>query len=400
MADDAESAESQNPGAQYNLYIQNEEIVDKLKLLNYEADFVRISPSYKSIERHYFVRSTNTGEQFHLFTSVAAWLISKTGVRFDYPQEFDDPNLTIGKILAALKEKDIAADISPSKLKNGSGDQCLYVLDKLTELALETAEFSWRRTEPILDEAEDDEQIETNEAEITAEQYEDEDPMMAEDDDDMNGFNEPGIFDSDAPESAQMAPVLQEIIQSDVDKNQWKEEVDRVTPQLKITVRQDAKDWRMHINQMKTLCESLKSQHSKTIPFLNGLSTEIDKSTERITSRERHLNDQLDGLLTKYRAAQDRLAEINQKYKEASGGVNQRTERLQQIGNDIDQIKLEIEEQGQKNIDGAPIIRVKQALAKMENDLKVMDIQASVIDQMLMQAQLNNRINLSTDIFS
>jgi hypothetical protein len=53
--------------------------------------------------RHYFALQTNTGEQFYAFTSLCAWLIRKTGKRFEQHQEFDDPNATISKILDSLR---------------------------------------------------------------------------------------------------------------------------------------------------------------------------------------------------------------------------------------------------------------------------------------------------------
>lgn len=37
--------------------------------------------------RHYFALPTNPGEQFFLFSSLAAWLIRKCGIKFDSPQE-------------------------------------------------------------------------------------------------------------------------------------------------------------------------------------------------------------------------------------------------------------------------------------------------------------------------
>ncbi|PSN44094.1 hypothetical protein C0J52_07657 [Blattella germanica] len=61
------------PSAVYRMYISMEELLDK----------------------HYFAIQTNPGEQFYLFTSLAAWLIRKTGRQFEQPQEYDDPNSTI-----------------------------------------------------------------------------------------------------------------------------------------------------------------------------------------------------------------------------------------------------------------------------------------------------------------
>lgn len=57
--------------------------------------------------------------------------------------QFDDPNGTISNILDALRSKDIPVTFAPNKLKIGAGEQCLYVLDKLADLALIANQFSW-----------------------------------------------------------------------------------------------------------------------------------------------------------------------------------------------------------------------------------------------------------------
>lgn len=46
----------------------------------------------------------NPGEQFYLFALLAAYLIKKIGINFQKPQEDDDPNDTIEKILQVVRE--------------------------------------------------------------------------------------------------------------------------------------------------------------------------------------------------------------------------------------------------------------------------------------------------------
>ena len=65
----------QGPGHVFLPFLVMEDLLDKLKLLHYETEFVselRMRP----LNRHYFVLQTNPGEQFFLFTSLAAWLVS------------------------------------------------------------------------------------------------------------------------------------------------------------------------------------------------------------------------------------------------------------------------------------------------------------------------------------
>lgn len=74
-----------------------------------------------------------------------------------------------------------------------------------------------------------------------------------------------------------------------------------------------------------------------------------------------------------------------------------RTETLQRISEEIDQIKQQIEEQGAKNVDGAPILKIKQAIAKMEQNILTMTVQIAVIEQSLLQSQLSDRAIASVD---
>ena len=80
-----------------------EDLLDKLKLLNYEKEIVAkmgMRPLNRFIKdqavpappprRHYFVLQTNPGEQFFLFTSLAAWLIRTNGKHLEPPQVGSD----------------------------------------------------------------------------------------------------------------------------------------------------------------------------------------------------------------------------------------------------------------------------------------------------------------------
>ena len=90
----------------------------------------------RPLNRHYFVLQTNPGEQFYLFTSLAGWLIRKSGRTFDPPQEFDDPNTTITNILDIVRQMGVSIDFAPSKLKQGFGEQAIFVLDRLSDETL------------------------------------------------------------------------------------------------------------------------------------------------------------------------------------------------------------------------------------------------------------------------
>ncbi|KAH7726940.1 huntingtin-interacting protein-1 protein interactor [Aphelenchoides avenae] len=374
------------PGQQYAIYLQNEALVDRLKLLNYEKEFVPLSDSYKCIPRHYFVKQRNPGEQFFLFTTLASWLAQKAGVgTISIPQEFDDPNMTISNIIDALKSKDIDCEYTPSRLRSGSGEACLYVLDKLSAAALEYCGFQFDRPKPVEKPAEDEEGEEhVDEAEITADQFDDEEAPLAEDEDDaaltidMDG---PAAAVEDVLDGSDLHAPLQGIMQTFNEPQTLKAEVER--------------DWRMHMEQIQKLEGAIKEQFDEVRPYLAHVSQEIAQSMERVESRERNLNQQLDHLLQQYRTAQNAFAEVRERYREASGGINSRNETLEKLNEETEQIKQQIEEQTAQNTSGAPIMKIKKAISELESQILTMSVQIAVIEQSISQAQLNDRVDLS-----
>ena len=117
---------AEGPGALFKPFIIMEELLDKLKLLDYEREFT-LEMRMRPLNRHYFVLQTNPGEQFFVFSSLAAWLIRKTGKNFESPQEFDDPNSTIANILDHVRRLGVTIDFAPSKLKQGYGSIHLFI---------------------------------------------------------------------------------------------------------------------------------------------------------------------------------------------------------------------------------------------------------------------------------
>ncbi|EPB72594.1 intraflagellar transport protein che-13 family protein [Ancylostoma ceylanicum] len=287
--------------------------------------------------------------------------------------------------------QDINADFPANKLKSGAGDAVLHVLDSLADAALIHTNFKWEKMIPP--EKEDDD--------VAVDQEEEDDDETEVADDDYIDDDDGGVYvDLSAPLNNEQQDIpKQAILHSNTDVIAWREEVERVTPLLKITIRQDAKDWRMHLEQMASLQQNLTDLIDELTPKLDLVANEVEKSLERIESRERTLNQQLGMWLSRYKESQDARAEVRERYKAASGGVTERTATLQRISEDIDQIKMQIEEQGAKTSDGAPLVKVKQALLKIEEDIQRMNVQIGVLEQSLLQAQLRERVSYAAEAY-
>nr|KAG5696144.1 hypothetical protein BaRGS_026503 [Batillaria attramentaria] len=194
---------------------------------------------------------------------------------------------------------------------------------------------------------EDDSELQLNEIEKTMmsgggdfEDEDDDEPML-----DLEGMKKLNLnkADTNKPE---------EILESTTDAADWRLEVERVTPQLKVTIRTDNKDWRVHLEQMHQHRDGIETSLTETKVHLDKLHDEISHTLEKIASREKYLNNQLEHLLQDFRMAQDQLAETKEKYRQASGGVTERSRTLAEVTEELEKIKQEMEERGSSMTDG------------------------------------------------
>ncbi|XP_071095047.1 intraflagellar transport protein 57 homolog [Haliotis cracherodii] len=387
-----DDVEDGGPGLMYMPFVIMEELLDKLRLLSYEKEFSR-KLNLKPISRHYFAIPTNSGEQFFMFTSLAAWMLRGAGRNFEQPQEYDDPNSTISSILEEVRRFGHTIDFPPSKLKQGCGEHCIFVLDRLADEALKNSHFKWSRPSYPEEEMEEENVIEDEDAELTLNKVED--PMFGGGDDDdfeddepmmdlegLKKLNQNRMQDGSKPEA---------ILDSTTDAADWKLEVERVLPQLKVTIRTDNKDWRIHLEQMHQHRDGIQSSLTETKTYLDKLHDEISRTLEKISSREKYINNQLEQPLHDFRSAQDQLAETKERYKQASGGVTERSRSLAEVTEELEKVKQEMDERGNSMTDGAPLVKIKQAIQQLKKENTQMDIRTGVVEHVLLQAKLKDK---------
>ncbi|XP_030833864.1 intraflagellar transport protein 57 homolog isoform X1 [Strongylocentrotus purpuratus] len=384
------------PGQMYQPYIIMEDLLDKLKLLNYEEEFLK-ELGFKPLSRHYFAIATNPGEQFYMFTSLSAWLISLSGKQFDRPQEYDDPNATIANILAEVRQLGAATDFPPNKLKTGHGEYCIYVLDKLADEALKKSGFKWGK--PLYPEEETEEESTVDDdVELTLDKVDDEIAEEEDIEEEESFLDLEGLRNLQTNKETAESSRPEEIMESSVDANEWRLEVERVTPSLKVHIRTDNKDWRTHVDQMHLHKDGIETALSETKGYLDKLHKEITRTLEKIGSREKYINNQLEHLLQDFRGTQDGLAEVKEQYRQASGGVTERTRQLAEVTEELERIKQEMEERGSSMTDGSPLVKIKQALQRLKNEVIQMDVRVGVVEQNLLQAKLKDKTNMQRDM--
>ncbi|KAM8850451.1 intraflagellar transport protein 57 homolog isoform 1-T1 [Spinachia spinachia] len=402
MADDGRRGDEDDrgPGAAHRGFVVMTFLLEKLKVLNYEED-VLTKHNMKSLSRHYFVSSpflaSNPGEQFYMFTIIAAWLINEAGRPFAEPQEYDEPNATVSNILAELRALGVTVDFPPSKLKAGSGEHVCFVLDRLADEALRRRGFSFRRPN-YPTETTEEESVMEDDAELTLSKVEEEMIEEPDDEDEDNMMDLEALKLRTSHPEAQTSSKPDEILEATVEVAEWSLEVERVLPQLKVTVRTDNKDWRIHVDQMHQHRDGIKSSLQEATSYLDRLQEDISRTLEKVSSREKYINGQLELLIQEHRGAQAKLSEAKERYQQASGGVTERTRVLAQISEELERVKQEMEEKGSSMSDGAPVVKIKQSLTKLKQEVLQMDVRIGVVEHTLLQAKLKEKSNMTRDM--
>lgn len=382
------------PSASYIINVRTEDLMEKLKLLNYDTEFLH-EFRMKPMHRYYFVTATNPGEQFYAFTSLAAWLVRKAGGKFDPPQESDDPNSTIALILDYLREINVSVEFPPNKLKQGIGEHAVYVLDNLADEALKAQNFQWKKVEIPPDEPGSEPEIEEDDAELILEKVEEE--MMAEyDEEDEDVLHVDDITKLYARNNESQKP--EDILESKTNREEWQLELERVLPQLKVTIKTDSRDWRSHVNQMKQLRENITTSFIGAKGQLDKLHNDISGTLDKIKTRESYLNRQLEPVLQEYQALQEELTKIQENYRDVSGGVTERTRTFNKLTEELDQVKREMEERGSSMTDGTPLINIKKSIGRMRGEISEMNVRIGLLEYSLMCARIRDRTQLQEDI--
>ncbi|MEW5304574.1 MAG: hypothetical protein WDW36_007176 [Sanguina aurantia] len=379
-------------------------LVDKLKLLNYEKDFCKKGkkPYRKPFSRGYFacpLSSSSTGsEQFFYFTSLVSWLMFLAGVEFSPPKEHDDPNLACSNLVAGMKKLGFASpSFHPQKLTVGFGKEVVGVLEGLVDFVMERQAVAVRRPIYAPDGYNDDGGGD-DEAEAAA----------------MEGMDEMAVAESPGyeEEEAYMEPVRsggggetvggsaprdqadKQMLVSKVDPALWRVELERVAPKLRITLAADSKDWRSHLDEAHQHHQAISSIWPDSKVSLERLRTDLNGSLDKLMTRERYLNEQFDSLMLKYRGSRGLLQDIQDLYNKRTEVISERNGELHRISDQLEDIKGVMDERGSNIADATPVVRIKNAIKKLNEELHDMEVRIGVVSHTLLQLSLKNKRQL------
>ena len=169
-------------------------------------------------------------------------------VQTDY-SKYDEPMTVSGNIIKECQKLQIPCDFQPLKLKPGSGEYVLLVLNGLASRAMKKKNFNFKK--PSYEKIKE------------VEEQGEEEEKAPEDNDEM--IDEADMIEEDEFEEKEQigAAIIDEekqIIHSAVSENDWKLECERVANKLKVQTKADTKEWRAHVESTKNCGEHIKKK--------------------------------------------------------------------------------------------------------------------------------------------
>lgn len=364
-------------------FVLMEESLEKLKILNYEQDFCTSTGCGVLLRTQFAMQSSNPAENFKTFASLVQWLMALNGNYTEQWDRFTDPNVTVTNMTNELRKVGINMDIPPHKLKQGHGSEVCVVLNSLVDITLQKKGFRFERPvhhpDAYAEEAPMDDDIgvggDDMEDEIgngpigQVEEEEEEEMYVAAPSD--TGYSEDKLDSS--------------MLESKVDPHQWRMELERVAPQLKVVLQTAAKEWRSHLDQAVSLEKQINEGMPKTQETLSHIVEEISEAIEKISSREKLVNQNCDHMISEFQKIKQMLHRVEEQYAGSSGTITERTNELAQISEELELVKSKMDQRGNSMTDTSPLIDIKKALTRIKTEVKQMDLRIGAVEHTLLE---------------
>lgn len=128
----------------------------------------------------------------------------------------------------------------------------------------------------------------------------------------------------------------------------------------------EAKEWRGHIEQTKELETNIQTSIPETQERLMRMAGGVSQALDIVRTREKGVQSQHAEILSEYRSARQQLDEIQRRHTEAKEGESDRQHSLDQISNELENVKSELDSRTTGVGDSAPLVKLKESMKKMQ----------------------------------
>ena len=298
-------------------------------------------------------------------------------------QKYDDPVTIASNLLTEMKNVGIECGVPPNQLRQGYGVPICIVLISLVNKVIQKIGFSFKQ--PKLEEKKGNSKDDGLE-------IEDEMPDLINNEidygDDVNQDEKKAANANTAKEGEQQDDGTG-IMFSGTTQEDWQRELEKVSMKLKFDYGKinsnGNSEWREHIQQIKEGGEKFTTAIPDSRAVLENLSSEIDKSLEKIMKKEEMLSKNHENIISDYKEKhKDRNIQINE-YQQLNELVDEMKKEAEDVTDKIAQANEKYDKLSKKISDTSKLGNVKQAIQNLQNENISLDMKINVLNHSILK---------------
>ena len=289
-----------------------------------------------------------------------------------------------------MKNVGIECGVPPNQLRQGYGTPICIVLLSLVDKVIQKIGFSFRK--PRLEENRG------NSKEVGLE-IEDEMPDLINNEidygDDINGDEKKTVNAKNKKDNEQNDDGTG-IMYSGTTQEDWQRELEKVSMKLKLEYGKinanGTSEWREHIQQIKQGGEKFNTAIPESRAVLENLSSEIDKSLEKIIKKEELLSKNHENIISDYKEKhKDRNIQINE-YQQLNETVEELRREAEDVNDKIAQANEKYDKLSKKISDTSKMGNVKQAIQNLQNENISLDMKINILNHSILKYTIDPEI--------
>jgi estrogen-related receptor beta like 1 len=180
------------------------------------------------------------------------------------------------------------------------------------------------------------------------------------------------------------------ILQGQVDPIAWKTELERVGPKLKTNFAVSAHEWRSHVDQTAASKSKIDTIAVDTRKDISSIAVIISEELDRIKKKETHINlSPKTSSLVGYYAENKKEMEVYEKEVGVKNEIVAKyTSELNEIGDKLEELKEAIDAKDNGRSDTSPVLKVKEAVKQIKDEIRVFDLRIGVVSNSLLAAKV------------
>ena len=288
-----------------------------------------------------------------------------------------------------MKNVGIECNVPPNQLRQGYGTPICIVLISLVDKVIQKIGFSFKK--PRLEEK--------GNAKENGLDIEDEMPDLINNEidygDDINGDEKKANNSNNVKEKEEKDDGIG-IMYSGTSQEDWQRELEKVSSKLKLEYGRinanGSSEWREHIQQIRQGGEKFNTAIPESRAVLENLSSEIDKSLEKIIKKEELLSKNHENIISDYKEKhKDTNNQVNE-YQQLNQTVEDLKREADEVNDKIAQANEKYDKLSKKISDTSKLGNVKQAIQNLQNENISLDMKINILNHSILKYTIDPEI--------